>query len=152
MGTFHTLLMAHDFSADSDAALDLAVDLAKDVGADLHVVHVLHRPVEALSPYEIPLPPSLIDEVQAAARRRLEDVAAKAGEAGAPVRAHVRDGSPAEQIESLAREIGADLIVMGTRGLTGLPHVLLGSVAERTVRIASCPVLTVKAAPPDSES
>jgi nucleotide-binding universal stress UspA family protein len=152
MGTFHTLLVAHDFSADSDAALDRAIDLAKALGADLHVVHVFHPPVELLSPYEIPLPPSLIDEVQAAARRHLEDVAAKAGEAGAPVRAHVRDGSPAEQIESLAREIGADLIVMGTRGLTGLPHVLLGSVAERTVRIASCPVLTVKAAPPDSDS
>lgn len=144
MATFHTLLVAHDFSPDSDAALERAVDLAKALGADLHVVHVFHVPVEALSPYEIPLPPSLLDEVQAAARRRLEEVTARAREAGVEASAHVRDGSPAEQIDDLARELGADLIVMGTRGLTGLPHVLLGSVAERTVRIASCPVLTVK--------
>ena len=144
MATFDTLLVATDFSADSDAALERAVDLARTLGAELHVVHVLHRPVEALSPYEIPLPPSLLDEVQAAARRRLEEVTAKAREAGVEAEGHVRDGSPAEQIDDLARELGADLIVMGTRGLTGLPHVLLGSVAERTVRIAGCPVLTVK--------
>jgi nucleotide-binding universal stress UspA family protein len=145
MGTFRTLLVAHDFSPDSDAALDRAIELAKALAADLHVVHVFQTPVEALSPYEIPMPPSLIDEVQAAARRRLDVVAAQAREAGIEVGAHVRDGSPAAQIVSLAREVGADLIVMGTRGLTGLPHVLLGSVAERTVRIAPCPVLTVKA-------
>jgi len=151
LGTFHTLLVAYDFSPDSEAALDRAIDLAKALDAALHLVHVFHPPVELLSPYEIPLPPSLVDEVQGAARRRLEEVTAKAAAAGTPARAHVRDGSPAEQIESLAREIGADLIVMGTRGLTGLPHVLLGSVAERTVRIASRPVLTVKAAPPASE-
>ena len=56
---------------------------------------------------------------------------------------------PSEAISSAAQELGADLIVMGTRGLTGLKHVMLGSVAERTIRIAPCPVLTVKAEQPE---
>jgi nucleotide-binding universal stress UspA family protein len=56
---------------------------------------------------------------------------------------------PGMTIPATAEEIGADLIVMGTRGLTGLKHVLLGSVAERTIRVAACPVLTVKVAEQD---
>ena len=58
--------------------------------------------------------------------------------------------SPSEAIITVAKEIDADLIVMGTRGLSGFKHVMLGSVAERTVRLASCPVMTVHA--PESES
>jgi nucleotide-binding universal stress UspA family protein len=59
--------------------------------------------------------------------------------------AEVATGSPAETIVRVAHMRGADLIVMGTHGRTGLPHVLLGSVAEKVVRLAPCPVLTVKA-------
>ena len=58
---------------------------------------------------------------------------------------HLSPASPTLAIEALVDEVGADLIVMGTRGLSGLKHVMLGSVAERTVRTAKCPVLTVKA-------
>lgn len=57
---------------------------------------------------------------------------------------HLLDGSPAYAIVSLAEEVSADLVVIGTRGATGLKHVLLGSVAEQTVRTAPCSVLTVK--------
>lgn len=57
------------------------------------------------------------------------------------------EGTPAETIVAAAED--ADLVVMGTQGLTGLPHVLLGSVTERTVRLAGCPVLTVKGPAPD---
>jgi nucleotide-binding universal stress UspA family protein len=57
----------------------------------------------------------------------------------------LREGTPVEEILNAARETSADLIVMGTHGRTGLPHVLLGSVAERVVRSAQCPVLTVRA-------
>ncbi len=58
--------------------------------------------------------------------------------------ADVATGSPAETIVRIAQERGADLIVMGTQGRTGLSHVLLGSVAEKVVRLAPCPVLTVR--------
>ena len=62
-----------------------------------------------------------------------------------PVETTTSAETPAEAIARCAEKVGADLIVMGTRGLTGLKHVLLGSVAERTLRTAPCPVLTVKA-------
>ena len=65
--------------------------------------------------------------------------------AGIEASGHVTEGAPAIVIAQAARAIPADLIVMGTRGLTGLKHIALGSVAERSVRLAPCPVLTVKA-------
>ncbi len=68
-----------------------------------------------------------------------------AEEAGAPAEIHLVDESPVAAILQLAEELHADLIVMGTRGLTGAKHVLLGSIAERTIRLAPCPVLSVKA-------
>ena len=58
--------------------------------------------------------------------------------------AHLAELPPAQAITQTAEEIGADVIVMGTRGLAGLKHVLLGSVAERTIRTAPCPVITIK--------
>ncbi len=64
---------------------------------------------------------------------------------GVPAEASVSSEFPPQAIVEMAKDIGADLIVMGTRGLTGIKHVMLGSVAERTVRLAPCPVLTVKA-------
>jgi nucleotide-binding universal stress UspA family protein len=60
------------------------------------------------------------------------------------VQQHIAANFPAEEAAALAGKLGADLIVIGTRGVTGLKHVFLGSVAERTVRLAPCPVLTVK--------
>jgi nucleotide-binding universal stress UspA family protein len=142
-----SILVPYDFSADADVALERAIELAKVFGARLHLLHVFHQPVEVLSPYEIALPVTLIEEVREAAARRLAPVAQRARDAGVEVESQVREGSPSEQIEAEARSLGVDLVVMGTRGYTGLKHVLLGSVAERTVRHAPCPVLTVKALP-----
>jgi nucleotide-binding universal stress UspA family protein len=74
-------------------------------------------------------------------RERQEKIEA----AGVPAEASASSGFPPQAIVEMADDIGADLIVMGTRGLTGFKHLMLGSVAERTVRSAPCPVLTVKA-------
>jgi nucleotide-binding universal stress UspA family protein len=74
----------------------------------------------------------------------LDQWADKVRAEGAPVEATVTPVFACEAIVKVAREINADLIVMGTRGLTGLKHVLLGSVAKRTIRVAPCPVLTVR--------
>ncbi len=144
---FREILVCHDFSEDSTAALDLALELARPLSASLHLLHVWQRPVEILSPYEVPLPASVAQEARARANRRLEEEAERVRRAGVPVRASLREGSPAETIAETVRELGADVVVMGTRGRTGLAHVLLGSVAERTLRLAPCPVLTVKAKP-----
>ena len=74
----------------------------------------------------------------------LERTAAPLRQQGFEVETEVREGDPATVIIELATERDADLIAMGTRGRTGLPHILLGSVAERVVQHAACPVLTVR--------
>lgn len=145
MANVRNILVACDFSEHSAAALDCALDLARVLGAKVRVLNVYHRPVEALSPYEIPLPETVVRDIRQGAERRLEEILRSASTEGVPTEVMVLEGSAAEAISDAARALPADLIVMGTRGLTGLKHVLLGSVAERTVRIAPCPVLTVKA-------
>lgn len=140
-----TILVPIDFSDDSAKALDYAIELAKLFpGAKLHLMHCYPINVGGVSPYGIVIPESFDRECREAATRQLDVWAEKVTAAGVPVECTVTSRFPSEAIASHAEDIGADLIVMGTRGLTGLKHVLLGSVAERTLRVAPCPVLTVK--------
>ena len=139
------ILLAHDFSQPAGAALAAALGLARTFAAELDVVHVLPRRLELLSPYEVQLPEPLLREFREEARRKLEPILEELRSAGLRGEAHLREGDPARAIADEAGRIGADLIVMGTRGHTGLKHLLLGSVAERTHRIAPCPVLSVPA-------
>ena len=150
MPTWRRLLVAEDFSEHAAAALDTAISLARELGARVEIVHVYQRPVELLTPYEIALPESVVVEVREAASERLKGSIEKVRAAGLQGAAHLREGPAAQSIVALAGELPADLIVLGTRGLTGLKHALLGSVAERTLRTAPCPVLAVKT--PDEAS
>lgn len=145
MTAFKRILVAHDFSDDAAAALDWAIELAGQLGAELHLLHAYRLPLEMFSPYGVPIPSSVMPEIREAARRRLKELKARVEAAGLTGQIHLREGLPADAIVEAARELGADLIVMGTRGRTGLAHVVLGSVAQRTVRSAPCPVLTLKA-------
>jgi len=95
--------------------------------------------------YGIAIPQSIWEGVQEAGAARLNEVAARVRAAGVRVTPHLVTAPAADAIADAAAVHNVDLIVMATRGLTGLKHVLLGSVAERTLRIAPCPVLTVKA-------
>jgi len=88
------------------------------------------------------------ERVREAAEKKLDDFRAEVEQAGVAVCVHLSKSFPSDAILQTAGEIEADMIVMGTRGLTGLKHVLLGSVAERTIRIAPCPVVTVKSDDP----
>jgi nucleotide-binding universal stress UspA family protein len=133
-----------DFSHHADQAVDYAVEMARALGAEVHVLHVFRRPVEIFSPYELALPPSVTEDLQAAVRRQLDVAHQKVKDAGLSGEAMVREGDPATIIADEAGGISADLIIMGTRGLSGLKHALMGSVAERVVRTAPCPVLTVR--------
>jgi nucleotide-binding universal stress UspA family protein len=144
MSRFHSILVAIDFSDHSRAALDLAIDLAREAQATVHLLHAYEIPLGTIPPYGVAVPESLLGQVRDAAARRLEKAAHRVQEAGLPCERHVVHGAPAEVIVETARTIGADLVVLGTRGLTGIKHALLGSVAERTVRTAPCPVLTVR--------
>ncbi len=144
MTEFHKILVPIDFSAHSEQALDDAIGLAQRYDAELHLLHCYPISPGAISPYGMVVPETFEHDVRVAALRRLAEWSDKARGAGCRVQEHLSARFPAEEIAALAERIGADLIVMGTRGLTGIKHVLLGSVAERTIRVAACPVLTVK--------
>ena len=145
MTSFRTILVPTDFSTHADRALDYAADLAGAVGgAKIEILHVYQAPLVELTPYHLALPMSVIEGVRDAAREQLEERREKLESAGVEAKTHLSEGIAAEAIVAAASDLGADLLVMGTRGHTGLKHVLLGSVAERTIRLAPCSVLTVK--------
>jgi universal stress protein A len=150
MSGYQTFVVPYDFSEHARAALDVAADLAGRLGADLHLVHVLEVPVLYTYGLGTPpappiIPPYDISEFRKGAMESLQQIAADADAPGV-IKPHVVEGANvAEAIRVSAEDLAADLIIMGTRGRTGLAHVILGSVTERTLRSAACPVLTVRA-------
>ena len=139
------ILVASDFSEHSARAVSLATGLAVRFGARLDLVHAFGLPVVTASPYDVVLTGAILDEAREQARRSLAEAAREPSAAGVEVEVHLAHTPAPEAITGQARELAADLIVMGTHGHTGLKHTLLGSVAERTLRTAPCSVLTVKA-------
>ncbi len=144
MTRFETLLVPVDFSPHSDKALDCALGLAKAFGSKVHLIHTYHLLIPIASPDQVIIPQDFLSAVRDSAARKLEKTAQKVKAAGVDAETHLAEMPPVQAINQAAEKVGADLIVMGTRGLTGLKHVLLGSVAERTIRTAPCPVMTVK--------
>lgn len=140
------ILHPTDFSRASGAAFLKAVALAKENRAELLLVHVLLPPTPFIGNGYVS--PKTYVELEAAARRgaqqQLAQLLAKAKKATAKVKAVLLEGIPYSQIARAARAKRADLIVMGTHGRTGLSKFFLGSVAERVIAAASCPVLTVR--------
>ena len=147
MASFQRIVVPTDFSETALRAFVSAIDLARESRAELHVCHAFEFVSPMVSPYEIPVPDDFIQQTRAAAENRLDDLVAKGKAAGLYCEGHILADSADPGISNLARSLQADLIVMGTRGNTGFRHVLMGSVAERTVRHAPCSVLTVKAQP-----
>lgn len=145
MPSIEKILFPTDFSASAEQAAGHAQYLARRFGAELHIIHavVLHGDDPANPVYEFPDPDELYRLAEEAAERRLGALAADAGEV--PVyRAHRRGVAPATVILEYAADVGIDLIVMGTHGRRGLGRLVLGSVAEEVVRLASCPVMTLR--------
>lgn len=141
-----TILVATDFSTGAAHATDMAIDYAKKFGAKLVLVHAYDTPITAPVFGEgYVLPDGLLDEIRKAARDKVEEAAREVGAAGVACEGVAVESPAAIAVVEEARERQADLIVMGTRGLTGLKHLALGSVAERVVRTAPCPVLAVPA-------
>ena len=144
MTPVRVILVGMDFSPHSEAALDRAVDFARAFGARIHLLHSYAVPVRGVMPYDFTVPDGVWDGIRKAAETKLEEYRQEVVSAGVEASSEVSTELPSEAILAAADEIDADLIVMGTRGHTGLKHVLLGSVAERTIRLAPCSVLTVK--------
>ena len=134
------ILVPVDFSEHSRQALDDAIELAKTWNAEVHLLHCYQIHPQAIDLYGITVPDTLDHDLRQAALRRLDEWRDKVRAEGVAVEEHITARLPGDQISTAAEELGADLIVMGTRGLSGLKHVLLGSVAERTLRTAPCPV------------
>jgi len=141
------ILHPTDFSECAEEARGEAIRLARGLGAELIVLHVA---VEAPLYSEGLMRKGELQKVYEAQRRwseqTLEALAAKVREAGVAARWTVSTGVPFKEIVKAAAAEQADLIVMGTHGRTGLDRLLLGSVADRVIRSAGCPVLTVRAA------
>ena len=141
-----TILVATDFSEAAAHATDTAIDYARKFGSKIVLVHAfdVHIPVAAPTiSGTYALPDGFLEDIMNAARGRIEQAAGEVAECGVPCEGVAIDAPPAMAVVDEALERKADLIVMGSRGLTGLKHVALGSVADKVVRTAPCPVLTV---------
>ncbi len=141
------ILVPTDFSSCADAALERAAELAKLTNAEIHVLHAYALPTPApIVGIPLVIPEEFYAQVRDATKKGVDQRVGRAAAQGLKVAGSVVCDTPARAILDAAAKLQADLIVMGTHGHTGLKHVLLGSVAERTVRLASCPVMTVKPA------
>lgn len=144
MKPIETILCPTDFSESSQGALSLAIELAGRLGSRIDLVHVLHVPIYVGwedSPAGLAATAQLLEESRTRIQQQLESTAKQVAERGVPVSVHQYEGTPHQKIAELSQNV--ELIVLGTHGRTGLPHLLLGSTAERVVRTAHCPVLTV---------
>ena len=143
------ILVPMDFNPASDAALACAKDLAAKYGARLSLLHVVTNP-DATGVWTpdvyVPASPGTRERFLREARARLENTVTTEERTRFRVTIEADIGAVAEKIQDFAREQHVDLIVMGTHGRKGLAHLFLGSVAERVLRSASCPVLTSHAA------
>jgi universal stress protein A len=137
---FQTIVVTTDFSANSAVAIKPALAIAEKFGARVILVHVLEAPsTDPLHPAKDPL-----RDLAEMSREHLEEYGGREIGERVPWTPEVAIGPAYLAIAEVARRHKADLIVLATHGRTGVLHLLLGSVAERVVRTATCPVLTVR--------
>ena len=147
MITLKNVLVATDFSEPSDAALLYGRELATRFGATLHVLHVAQNVYFSTFGAEnyAAVAPDLQQQIEDDARRHLDELLVDSDKSGpTTIPAILTSGSPALTIVDYAKDHHIDVIVMGTHGRGALAHLVMGSVAERVVRLAPCPVLTVR--------
>jgi nucleotide-binding universal stress UspA family protein len=136
------ILAPTDFSDHSGQAVQYACELAKRFGAELRLLHVVQPPSSVIA-YGAPVPEEVLHP-QSEAQKELESLEVPDAEQIRQVVREIQSGPPFVEIVRYAKANDVDLIVMGTHGRTGIVHALLGSVAEKVVRKAPCPVLTVR--------
>lgn len=136
---------AVDFSDTSRRALQVATDVTRLVSGDLTILYVWQMPILAIPEVAMYAPPDFWERMSRDADELLEKWRQEASAMVATqVSAVRRDGTPAEEIVRFAGDQKMDLLVLGTHGRTGFQRAMIGSVAERVVRHAPCPVLAVK--------
>ena len=142
--TAHHILVPLDFSDYANYALDYAIALADTFQARLTLLHILH-----LSPLAVgDMPPTIMDtylrDLETEAQHMMQASLERVESAGLEGESVIAQGIPFQLIIDTARDRQIDLIIMGTHGRTGLTHALIGSVAEKVVRLAPCPVLVTR--------
>lgn len=149
MNPIRKILVPIDFEDASIRAVDDAIDLAAALGASIVLMHAYEPAVVPLFP-DAPLasPAQDVARLEESTRVALRTLAETKRHRGVPLEIVVCEGVPWRRIDEVADHVGADLIVMGTHGQHGVLRALLGSVAERVVRTAHQPVLTIPAAAP----
>jgi universal stress protein A len=139
------ILFPTDFSEYANHAWSYVLTFAKEFAAEVYLLHVVPPPPRLTETYAVNFDPDALLEAQRAeATASLDRQLRGAKEAGLTAQVAIRVGVDYHEILEYARAQAVDLIIMGTHGRTGLAHVLLGSVAEKVVRRAPCPVLTIK--------
>jgi len=133
------ILVAADGSASSEAAVDKAISIAQDHGSRIIAVSVAKTDEEMIA-----LAPEHIQYLVEKGLKYLEAVKKRCEEKGVAIDTFVREGEPHAQIINLADEVGATIIVMGTHGRKGIGRLLMGSVTERTIGYAKCPILIIR--------
>ena len=146
MNPIHRIVVATDFSELADTVVDSALDLAKQLGASVTLVHSYEIPIYGFPDGVLVAPADLASRLGAAAQVELDRLARRHADRGVPISTVLRMGAAWDEINAVAEETKADLIVVGTHGRRGLARALLGSTAERLIRTATRPVFVVHAA------
>jgi universal stress protein A len=145
MLTIRRILFPTDFSGPAEYAWSYALTFAQEFGAEVHLVHVIAPPPRLTEAYAVNFDPEgMVKSLTAEANASMDQMVEAAKSRGLIFHRAVRVGVDSREIIDYATKNEIDLIVMATHGRTGLAHVLLGSVAEKVVRKAPCPVLTIK--------
>lgn len=140
------ILFPTDFSEFACHALKYAISFAREYEAKLFIIHVVEEFANAsyFDVLQVPLPPNLFSDIEERAKRQLTQLVASDQFKGLEVETAVMRGVPFVEIVEFAREKEIDLITIATHGRTGLKHAIFGGTADKVVRKAPCPVLSVK--------
>jgi nucleotide-binding universal stress UspA family protein len=140
---FRRILVPTDFTETSDRALDWAIHLASAVGASVTVMHAYEIPVVGFPDGALIPTAEIAQRITDAARNGLTALVDRNRDRGVAIDGILREGVAYEEINAVADQIDADLLVVGTHGRRGLARALLGSVAENVIRTSHRPVLTI---------
>lgn len=142
-----TIVVPVDFSVASVPLLRTAANLARIYGATIHLLHVYQDVFSVLSMRTFDLSEEVVEQV--VLKEIEEKCSSLLGEANidVPVERELRKGETAEEILAYVKEVNADMVVIATNARSGLEHFFIGSIAQRVVRYANCPVVTLRAIP-----
>jgi len=145
MDKLSRILVPTDFSEGSQTALEYACGLAKPFDAEIHLLHVIANDTAIAMGSDgfFSVSDDILNDIRAGVKKKLEETADKISTSVRNIVTVVREGPPFSEIVQYAKANDIDMIVLGTHGRTGISHLLIGSVAEKVVRKARIPVVTV---------